>query len=134
MGMYDKEKLLNQAKKAIKEERLIFIDEVVAYLPCSLDTFYKYFPVGSEESEELKQLINNNKIEIKKGLRKKWYEGDNATTQLALYRLTSTQEEHHKLNQNYTDHTSNGETINQVKDINLHIQDFTEKEEEEDED
>ncbi|MEG7744716.1 hypothetical protein U2242_15210, partial [Listeria monocytogenes] len=64
-------------------------------MPISKETFYNYFPLESDESDELKALIEQGKIERKQGLREKWYEGENATTQLALYKLLGTEEEAH---------------------------------------
>jgi len=59
-------------------------------------------------------MINVNKIEKKQGLRKKWYENVNATTQLALYRLLSIPQEHKLLNQSYVYHTTDGEKVGEV--------------------
>ena len=44
-------------------------------------------------------------------MRKKWYDSDNATMQMALYKLCSTDVEHRKLQQNYSDITTKGEKI-----------------------
>jgi len=95
---YKKEDLLKQALEVIDKHGCIFIEEVVAYLPCSKPTFYE---LKLNESNELKEAIYKYKIEKKAGLRDKWYESDNATTQMALYKLLSTDEEHKKLSQNY---------------------------------
>lgn len=108
---YKKKELFEQAKEAIKQNDCIFIDEIVSNLPCDISVFYRKFPTDSEEYKELKNMIDQNKVAKKQGLRKKWYEGENATTQLALYRLLSSQEEHRKLNQSYTDHTSKGDRV-----------------------
>ncbi len=39
---YKKEDLIKQALQAIKKHKLIFIEEVVSFLPCSKATFYRY--------------------------------------------------------------------------------------------
>ncbi len=108
---YNLKKMFEQSKKMIVEKKLIFIDDVVNLLPMSKPTFYTYFPLNSSEMNTIKDLLNENKTNIKAGLRAKWYNSDNATTQLALYKLCSTDEEHKKLNQNYTDLTTGGELI-----------------------
>ena len=77
----------------------------------SKDAFYRKFPVGSDDYDELREMLDENKIALKVGLRKKWFESDNATTQMALYKLCSTEIEHKKLQQNYSDITTKGEII-----------------------
>lgn len=116
---YNKEKLFEQAKEAVLKNNLIFIEEIVSFLPCSKQTFYDYFPLGSDELDELKAIIEDNTINIKSGLRNKWYESDNPTLQIALYRLTSRDDEHKKLNQTYTDITSNNEKIDNKFEIEI---------------
>ena len=51
---YDKDKLYNQAVKAIEEHNLFFIEDIVAFISCSKPTFYEYFPVDSNELNNLK--------------------------------------------------------------------------------
>ncbi|NLB81295.1 MAG: hypothetical protein GX800_06750 [Clostridiaceae bacterium] len=109
---YDKNILFKKAKEIIPKYKLIFIEDVCAYLAISKPTYYTHFPVGSDEFNELSDLIDKNKIEIKVSLRKKWFDSDNATLQMALYKLTSTDTEHKKLQQNYTDVTTNNESLN----------------------
>jgi hypothetical protein len=116
---YNKEKLFQQAKEAVLKNNLIFIEEIVSFLPCSKQTFYEYFPLGSDELDELKAIIEDNTINIKSGLRNKWYESDNPTLQIALYRLTSREDEHKKLNQTYTDITSKNEKIDNKFEIEI---------------
>jgi len=116
---YNKEKLFEQAKEAALKNNLIFIEEIVSFLPCSKPTFYEYFPLDSNELNELKAIIEDNTINIKSGLRNKWYESDNPTLQIALYRLTSREDEHRKLNQTYTDITSKNEKIDNKFEIEI---------------
>jgi hypothetical protein len=116
---YNKEKLFQQAKEAVLKNNLIFIEEIVSFLPCSKQTFYEYFPLGSDELDEIKAIIEDNSVNIKSGLRNKWYESDNPTLQIALYRLTSREDEHKKLNQTYTDITSKNEKIDNKFEIEI---------------
>jgi hypothetical protein len=116
---YNKEKLFQQAKEAVLKNNLIFIEEIVSFLPCSKQTFYEYFPLGSDELDEIKAIIEDNSVTIKSGLRNKWYESDNPTLQIALYRLTSRDDEHKKLNQSYIDHTSKNEKIDNKFEIEI---------------
>lgn len=91
---YDKKKILEKAKLVIEKESVIFIEELVAYLPISKTTLYEFFPVGSDELDMLKSLIDANKTKTKADLRRKWKVSDNATLNIALYKLTATKEEH----------------------------------------
>jgi hypothetical protein len=127
---YDKDKLYQQAEKAIKENDLFFVEDIVAFLPCSKTTFYDYFPSNSDELNNLKELLETNKITTKAKIRKKLFKSDKASELLALYRLIATQEEHQRLNQSYVDHTTKGESVNitekyldwvkdQTKDVKL---------------
>lgn len=111
----EKDELFEQALKIAKDKRLIFVEEVIAYLPISKPTFYEYYPKDSNGFNELKRVINDNKIDIKQKLRKKWYESDNATLQMALYKLTAREEERKKLAMSYVDNTTKGEKINGIQ-------------------
>lgn len=108
---YTTEHILQKAKEIIPKHRLIFIEDVCAMMGISKPTFYKYIVPDTNEFNELSSLLNENKITIKTALRKKWFESDNATTQMALYKLCSTDVEHKKLQQNYTDVTSGDKPI-----------------------
>lgn len=108
---YDKEKLYQQAITQIKENNLFFIEDVVAFIPCGKTAFYEYFPVGSNESNTLKDLLDQNKIKTKSEIRKKLYRSEKAAELLALYRLIATADEHQRLNQSYVDHSTKGEKL-----------------------
>ena len=108
---YDKTKLYEQAKEAIEKNNLFFIEDIVAFIPCTKATFYDYFPVDSDELNDLKERLDQNKIKTKSGIRAKLWKSDKAAELLALYRLIATPEEHQKLNQSYIDHTSKGDKI-----------------------
>lgn len=108
---YNTEILKTKAIEAIKKNKLIFIEDICAFIGIDKTTFYRHFEIDSNDYNELSYLLNENKIALKVGMRKKWYDSDNATMQMALYKLCSTQEEHRKLQQNYTDITSDGEKI-----------------------
>ncbi len=41
MALYDKNKLYEQSKEAIEKNNLFFIEDIVAWLPCSKATFLK---------------------------------------------------------------------------------------------
>lgn len=108
---YDKEKIFEQAKEQIKENNLFFVQDIVAFIPCSRSTFYELFPDGSDELDTFKELLESNKVVTKSSIRAKLWKSNKAAELLALYRLIATPEEHQKLNQSYIDHTSKGKQI-----------------------
>ena len=101
---YDTQKLFEQAKEAVKSHNLFFIEDIVAFIPCTKPTFYDHFPVDSDEFNALKDLLEQNRIKTKSSIRAKLYKSDKASELLALYRLIATPEEHRRLNQQYIDH------------------------------
>jgi hypothetical protein len=94
---YDRTKIYQQALDLIDKKKLFFIEDVVCLLPCRKSTFYDLFPIDSNEMNTIKELLDKNKIEIKNGLRNKWYNGNNPLTQMALYKLIGTEEEYHRI-------------------------------------
>lgn len=100
---YDKVKIFEQAKDAIIEHSLYFIEDVVAYLPISKPTFYDYFKVDSNEFNELKELLETNKVKMKVHLRQKLSMGDKAAEILALYKLICSDEERKALQMVYSE-------------------------------
>ncbi len=87
---YDTETLERKAVTAIKKHNLVFIEEVVAYLPCDKTTFYTH---KLHENNVIKELLEKNKIERKGQLREKMYQAENPTAWVALYKLIGTDDE-----------------------------------------
>ena len=112
---YDTAILKQKAIEAIRKSNLIFVEDVCAYIGISKSTFYDHFKEGSDDSNELKELLEKNKVKLKVDIRKMWYERRSDTGLMALYKLCSTPEEHKKLSQNYTDITSKDEAIMQAQ-------------------
>ena len=102
---FDRDKLYQQAQTAITENNLFFIEDVVAFIPCSKPTLYEHFPIDSNELNNLKDLLEQNKIRTKSAIRAKLYKSPKASELLALYRLICTPEERKMLNQNYIELT-----------------------------
>jgi hypothetical protein len=94
---YNRVKIYEQAIDLIEKKKLFFIEDVVTLLPCSRSTFWEFFPDKSDELDNIKELLDKNKIDIKNGLRNKWYNGNNPLTQMALYKLIGTEEEYHRI-------------------------------------
>ena len=99
---YDKQKIFEQAKEMIVKHKLFFIEDIVAFLPIAKKTFYEYFPIESNESNELKGLLETNRIELKVSMRSKWYKSNAPALQMALMKLIATPEELRKLSMTHT--------------------------------
>lgn len=99
---HNKKKLEDKALDAIEKNKLIFIEDVICYLPCSKGTFYN---TKLNELDSIKDALEKNKTTIKVSLRSKWYKSGNATLQMALMRLTCSDNERRKLAINYTEVT-----------------------------
>ena len=102
---YTKTALKKQSLEAIEKHKLLFIDEIIAYLPCSKATFYNH---KLEQLEELKSLLSSNRLKMKVKLKKKWYKSGNATLQIALYKLICNDVERRKISLNYNEHAGKG--------------------------
>ena len=92
--------------KVIRERKIVFISHAIAYTSFNLATLYNH---ELEKLESIKTALAKNRATGKNYLIQKWIGSDNATLQIAAFRLMSTPEEHKKLNQQYIDHTTDGE-------------------------
>jgi len=95
---YDKDKLFETALTKAKEKKCFFIEQLISNMPCDKTTFYRYFDIKSNEYNDIKEILEDNKISIKSQMYNKWFESDNATLQIALMKLIATDEEAHRLN------------------------------------
>jgi len=95
---YEENDIFRKSIKAVENNNLYFIDEIIAYLPCGKTTFYTLFPADSDKMNAIKETLDVNRVNTKVGMRKKWYDSDNATLQVALMKLISSEEEAHRLN------------------------------------
>lgn len=124
---YKTEQLFEQAAKICETDGIYFIEDIVALLPCDKTTFYKHFPVDSNELNEIKKILNNKKVTKKAELRINMAKSERSAEVLALYKLIGTDTERKKLSQGYVDITSDGEKLG--KDgisLNINFQDFAE--------
>ena len=108
---YDKNKIFEQAKTEIVKNNLFFVEDIVAFLPCSKSYFYDTFTLDSDEMHTLKEMLDNNKIKTKSSIRAKLYKSKKAAELLALYRLIATPEEHRLLNQQYIENKNTNAPI-----------------------
>lgn len=118
---YKKSEMITQCINAIQEHDLVFIEEIISFVPFSKPTFYAH---GLNEVDSIKKELEDRKVEIKAGMRKEWRKSTNATLQIALYRMLANQHEYERLTLERIDHTSKGDKIqpinvNVVKDENI---------------
>lgn len=106
-----KKKLFKKAEQVIVKNKLVFVEDVVAYLGIHKSTFYDYFPIDSNESDYIKELLETNKIELKVSMRSKWYKSNAPALQMGLYKLLATDEEARRLSMQYNDHTIKSEPL-----------------------
>ncbi|MCI6672415.1 MAG: hypothetical protein PUG96_02495 [Prevotellaceae bacterium] len=90
-------------EKLKKDDNILFIEDLISELPISKPTFYKYYPKGSDDYAAILELINKNRISVKRDIRKKLRKSGKAAELLSLYRMICTEEERRVLNQSYID-------------------------------
>ena len=86
-----------------------FKDIFVHYKGCSRSTAYNH---NLDKLDSIKEALYSNRRKGVSTMLSIWIGSKNATLQLAAMRMICDPEEHRSLNQNYTDITSKGESIN----------------------
>jgi hypothetical protein len=109
---YKTDDLLKQSLAAIEKHKLFFIEDIVAYLPCSKETFYQH---KLHESDALKSALLKVKTEIKVSMRSKWYKSENPTLQMGLMKLIASPDELKQLSMTHVESNNTHE----VKEFNL---------------
>lgn len=112
---YDRVKIFKQAKEMIVKHKLFFVDDIVAFLPCSKSSFYEFYPDGSDELDELKELLNVNRTTLKVSMRSKWYTSNAPALQMALMKLIATPEELKKLSMQFVESENTNKNIDAGK-------------------
>lgn len=95
---YDKDELIQMSLDAIEKHQLVFIDEVVTFLPCARATFYNH---ELDKLDVIKDALNNVRTNVKTQLRNKWRDSDNAALQIGLMKLMATDEERKRLSTSF---------------------------------
>jgi hypothetical protein len=116
---YKTEDLFNTAMEQINKNKLFFIEDIIAFMPCAKSTFYEHFPNDSNYYKKMFEELEKNRTELKVSMRSKWYKSNAPALQMALMKLIATPEELKKLAMNYTDHTTNGNDLNQIQIFKL---------------
>jgi len=86
-----------------------FKDIFVHYKACSRSTAYAH---GLDKLDSIKEALYSNRRRGVSTMLAEWMRSKNATLQLAAMKMICDPEEHKKLQQNYSDITTKGESIN----------------------
>ncbi len=105
---YNTKELEKLALEAIEEHEIPFINHLVAYMPCSRQTFYDH---GLDKIDTIVDSLSKQKITKKTKLLNKMLDSDNATCYTTAYKLLSDDKEFSKLSGQQVDHTSKGDKI-----------------------
>lgn len=95
MGQYKTEDLIKLALKVIPEEECVTLEEVWLFMGISKQTAYNHH---LDQVDEIKEAVLEQKVKVKKKLRRNWRNSDNATLQIAEFKLLSTDDELSRLN------------------------------------
>lgn len=104
---YKTEDLFNTAIEKIKKNKLFFIEDIIAFLPCRKSTFYEHFPNDSDYYKRMFEELERNRTELKVSMRSKWYTSNAPALQMALMKLIATPEELKKLSMQFVESENN---------------------------
>lgn len=100
----DRERLFRKALSTIRKDgNVLFIEDVRVSLGITRSTLYRWWPKGSPEYERIFELIEDNRINKKKEIRRQLGKSSRAPELLSLYRMIATEEERRAINQTYVD-------------------------------
>src|SRR5699024_6490953 len=107
---YDTEKLFSQAKEVIEDNNLIFITDVCDFLGIVADTYYDHFPLQSDKYDTLKQMLQENKVGMRVGVRKSLMDSTSASALIAMMKIAGTDEEKKAVSKKYIEHSTDKES------------------------
>jgi hypothetical protein len=123
---YDKQKIFQQAKEMIVKHKLFFIEDIIAFVPIGKTKFYEFFPPDTNDTNELKGLLETNRVELKVSMRSKWYKSNAPALQMALMKLIATPEELKKLSMHHQVQEELEKPIFKNIDLDVNTNDSTE--------
>ena len=100
---YKTEDLLQKAMEAIEKNKLFFIEDIIAYLPCGKTAFYEHFPNETNNYKKMLEALEKNRTELKVSMRSKWYKSNAPALQMALMKLIASPEELRKLSMQFVE-------------------------------
>jgi hypothetical protein len=92
---YSTKELEEAALKVIKKERLVLVDEIIAFMPCCYATYYNH---EIEKLDSIKTAVRKNKVSIKHKLRTAWESDGSSAERIALYKILGSEDERNALN------------------------------------
>ena len=92
---YDKKELEKKALIAIEEHKLMFMDHIVAFLPCSKTTFYD---LQLNQSDSIKKAVEEMRVSKKTKMLSNWIDSETPSLQIAAMKMISEEHEAHRLN------------------------------------
>ena len=104
---YKTEDLFNTAMEQINKNKLFFIEDIIAFMPCAKSTFYDHFPNDSNYYKKMFEELEKNRTELKVSMRSKWYKSNAPALQMALMKLIATPEELKKLSMQFVESENN---------------------------
>lgn len=116
---YKTEDLFNTAIEQIKKHKLFFIEDIIAFLPCSKPTFYEHFPNESNFYKRMFEELERNRIELKVSMRSKWYNSNAPALQMALMKLIASPEELRRLSMQHQVNEEAEKPIFKILDLDI---------------
>ena len=92
---YDRDELKRQALEIIDREEITTFNEIHLYMKAHRATLYTH---ELDKDDDIKKAIEEQKVAIKKKMRRNWRNSDNATLQIAEFKLLSSDDELARLN------------------------------------
>lgn len=92
---YDPKELEKKALIAIEKHKLMFIEHIVAFLPCSKKTFYHH---NLHESNAIKKAVEGMRVGKKTKMLSNWINSETPSLQIAAMKMISEEHEAHRLN------------------------------------
>jgi len=92
---YDTKELEKKSLIAINQHKLMFMEHIVAFLPCSKETFYNH---KLHESDAIKKAVEEMRVGKKTKMLSNWINSETPSLQIAAMKMISEEHEAHRLN------------------------------------
>ncbi len=109
---YDKEEIKQRLITEIQNRKLVNIEQACVYADISKFTFYNFFPTKSNDYTDIKKELSKNRIVIKEGLMREFYNSKSAVERIFLFKLLANDDELSRVSTNKE--TQNQEPLTEV--------------------